>query len=71
MKQSGGAGQFGEVYLRIEPLERGAGFEFVDAVKGGTIPGQFMPAVEKGVRSSWPAASLPGYPAGGPARGRL
>ena len=51
-KQSGGAGQFGEVYLRVEPLERGAGFEFVDAVKGGTIPGQFMPAVEKGVRAA-------------------
>ena len=48
-KQSGGAGQFGEVYLKIEPLERGAGFEFVDAVKGGVIPGVFMPAVEKGV----------------------
>ncbi|MFZ8283946.1 hypothetical protein ACO1KS_14210, partial [Staphylococcus aureus] len=47
-KQSGGAGQFGEVYLRVEPLARGAGFEFVDAVKGGTIPGPFMPAVEKG-----------------------
>jgi elongation factor G len=47
-KQSGGAGQFGEVYLKIEPLERGAGFEFVDHVKGGVIPGVFMPAVEKG-----------------------
>jgi hypothetical protein len=51
-KQSGGAGQFGEVHLRVEPLARGAGFEFVDAVKGGTIPGQFMPAVEKGVRQA-------------------
>ncbi|MFN0186783.1 MAG: elongation factor G, partial [Aquabacterium sp.] len=47
-KQSGGAGQFGEVFLRIEPLQRGAGFEFIDQVKGGTIPGQFIPAVEKG-----------------------
>ncbi|MDI7065625.1 elongation factor G, partial [Klebsiella pneumoniae] len=45
-KQTGGAGQFGEVMLRVEPLPRGAGFEFVDAVKGGAIPGQFMPAVE-------------------------
>lgn len=49
-KQTGGAGQFGEVFLRIEPLARGAGFEFVDQVKGGTIPGQYIPAVEKGVR---------------------
>jgi elongation factor G len=48
-KQTGGAGQFGEVYLRIEPLPRGGGFEFADEVKGGTIPNQFIPAVEKGV----------------------
>lgn len=61
-KQSGGAGQFGEVYLRIEPLDRGAGFEFVDAVKGGTIPGQFMPAVEKGVRSALASGVIAGYP---------
>jgi len=61
-KQSGGAGQFGEVYLRIEPLARGAGFEFVDAVKGGTIPGQFMPAVEKGVRSALASGVIAGYP---------
>ncbi len=49
-KQTGGAGQFGEVYLRVEPLPRGSGFEFVDDVVGGAIPGQFIPAVEKGVR---------------------
>ena len=61
-KQSGGAGQFGEVYLRIEPLARGAGFEFVDAVKGGTIPGQFMPAVEKGVRSALESGVVSGNP---------
>jgi elongation factor G len=61
-KQSGGAGQFGEVYLRIEPLPRGAGFEFVDAVKGGTIPGQFMPAVEKGVRSALATGVISGHP---------
>ena len=61
-KQSGGAGQFGEVYLRVEPLARGAGFEFIDAVKGGTIPGQFMPAVEKGVRSALETGVVAGYP---------
>jgi elongation factor G len=61
-KQSGGAGQFGEVFLRIEPLPRGAGFEFVDAVKGGTIPGQFMPAVEKGVREVLQSGAIAGYP---------
>ncbi len=61
-KQSGGAGQFGEVYLRIEPLARGAGFEFVDQVKGGTIPGQFIPAVEKGVREVLEHGVIAGYP---------
>jgi elongation factor G len=49
-KQTGGRGQFGEVHLRVRPRERGQGFNFVDAVKGGTIPNQFIPAVEKGVR---------------------
>ncbi len=62
-KQSGGAGQFGEVHLRIEPRERGAGFEFVDAVKGGVIPGVFMPAVEKGVRQALEGGVVAGYPA--------
>ena len=61
-KQSGGAGQFGEVFLRIEPLERGAGFEFTDEVKGGTIPSVFIPAVEKGVRSVLESGFLAGYP---------
>ncbi len=61
-KQSGGAGQFGEVYLRIEPLPRGAGFEFVDQVKGGTIPGQFIPAVEKGVREVLATGAISGNP---------
>ena len=61
-KQTGGAGQFGEVYLRVEPLPRGAGFEFVDAVKGGTIPGQFIPAVEKGVREVLVHGAIAGYP---------
>ncbi|MEL1263702.1 elongation factor G [Pseudoxanthomonas putridarboris] len=61
-KQTGGAGQFGEVFLRIEPLPRGGGFEFVDEVKGGTIPGQFMPAVEKGVRQVLSGGAIAGYP---------
>lgn len=61
-KQTGGAGQFGEVFLRIEPLPRGGGFEFVDEVKGGTIPGQFLPAVEKGVRQVLAAGAVAGYP---------
>lgn len=61
-KQTGGAGQFGEVSLRVEPLERGRGFEFVDAVKGGTIPGQFMPAVEKGVRQALEQGTVAGFP---------
>lgn len=60
-KQSGGAGQFGEVHLRIEPRERGEGFEFVDAVKGGVIPGVFMPAVEKGVRQALADGVVAGY----------
>ncbi len=60
-KQTGGAGQFGEVFLRVEPLARGSGFEFVDAVKGGTIPGQFIPAVEKGVRQVLQGGAVAGY----------
>jgi elongation factor G len=60
-KQSGGAGQFGEVHLRIEPKERGEGFEFVDAVKGGVIPGVFMAAVEKGVRQGLEGGVVAGY----------
>ncbi len=61
-KQSGGAGQFGEVMLRVEPLARGAGIEFVDIVKGGAIPGVFMAAVEKGVRQALAEGVVAGYP---------
>jgi elongation factor G len=61
-KQTGGAGQFGEVYLKIEPLPRGAGFEFVDSVKGGAIPNQFIPSVEKGVRAVLDTGFIAGFP---------
>jgi elongation factor G len=61
-KQSGGAGQFGEVFLRVEPMERGGGFEFVDEVKGGVIPGAFIPAVEKGVRQAMSLGAVAGFP---------
>ncbi|MDM0027829.1 elongation factor G [Variovorax saccharolyticus] len=61
-KQTGGAGQFGEVFLRIEPLARGSGFEFADEVKGGAIPYQFIPAVEKGVREVLVSGAIAGYP---------
>jgi elongation factor G len=61
-KQTGGAGQFGEVFLRVEPLPRGTGFEFVDAVVGGAIPNQFIPAVEKGVRQVLDGGAVAGYP---------
>jgi elongation factor G len=61
-KQTGGAGQFGEVFLRVEPLPRGSGFQFADEVKGGAIPHNFMPAVEKGVRQAMEEGVLAGYP---------
>ena len=61
-KQTGGAGQFGEVFLRVEPLDRGAGFQFVDEVKGGVIPNQFLPAIEKGVRQAMENGAVAGYP---------
>src|SRR6201996_8860751 len=61
-KQTGGHGQFGDCKLRIEPLPRGSGFEFVDDIFGGAIPRQFVPAVEKGVQESAARGSLAGYP---------
>ncbi len=61
-KQTGGAGQFGEVFLRVEPLPRDEGFEFVNKVVGGTIPSQFIPAVEKGVRDVLDHGAISGHP---------
>jgi elongation factor G len=61
-KQTGGAGQFGEVFLKVEPLPRGSGFEFVDEVVGGSIPGQYIPAVEKGVRQVLSGGAVTGHP---------
>ena len=61
-KQTGGAGQFGEVFLKIAPLPRGEGFQFVDEVKGGVIPGQFIPAIEKGVLQAMDEGFIAGYP---------
>ncbi|MEA2932195.1 MAG: elongation factor [Actinomycetota bacterium] len=61
-KQTGGHGQFGVAYLRVEPLERGGGFEFVDKIVGGSIPRQFIPAVEKGVAETMVTAGVFGYP---------
>ena len=62
IRQSGGRGQYGDVWLRIEPLERGKGYEFVDAIKGGIIPSEFIPAVDKGVREAMEKGILAGYP---------
>ena len=62
VKQSGGRGQYGHVVLKIEPQEPGKGFEFVDAIKGGTVPREYIPAVEKGMRETLPNGVLAGYP---------
>ncbi len=61
-KQSGGHGQYGHVHLRLEPLKRGSGFEFVDEIVGGVVPGKFIPAVEKGVVETMKDGVLAGYP---------
>ena len=61
-KQSGGRGQYGHVYLRVEPQERGKGFEFVDAIKGGVVPREYIPAVEKGVVEAMGSGIIAGYP---------
>ncbi|MDH2915709.1 MAG: elongation factor G [Gallionella sp.] len=61
-KQTGGRGQFGHVWIKMEPNETGKGFEFVDAIKGGTVPREFIPAVEKGLRETLPSGVLAGFP---------
>jgi len=62
VKQSGGKGQYGHVWLIMEPNEAGKGFEFVDQIKGGTVPREFIPAVEKGLRETIPSGVLAGFP---------
>jgi len=62
IRQTGGRGQYGHVYLKVEPQQPGTGFEFVDAIKGGTVPREYIPAVEKGVREALENGPLAGYP---------
>ena len=61
-KQSGGRGQYGDVWIRLEPNETGAGFEFVDEIKGGVVPQEYRPAVEKGIRETLEGGVIAGYP---------
>ena len=62
VKQSGGRGQFGHVWLKVEPNETGKGFEFIDAIKGGSVPREFIPAVKKGLEDTLPNGVLAGFP---------
>jgi elongation factor G len=62
VKQSGGRGQYGHVWLKVEPNETGKGFEFVDAIKGGSVPREFIPAVKKGLEDTLPNGVLAGFP---------
>ena len=62
IKQSGGRGQYGHVWLKMEPNEQGKGYEFVDAIKGGTVPREYIPAVDKGLKESLPNGVLAGFP---------
>jgi elongation factor G len=62
IKQSGGRGQYGDVWLKVEPNEAGKGFEFIDAIKGGSVPREYIPAVEKGLKETLPAGVLAGFP---------
>ncbi len=62
IKQSGGRGQYGDVWLKLEPNEAGKGFEFIDAIKGGSVPREYIPAVERGLKETLPAGVLAGFP---------
>jgi len=62
VRQSGGRGQYGHVWLRVEPLEQGAGYEFVNEIAGGVVPKEFIPAVDKGVQEQMESGVLAGYP---------
>ncbi len=62
IKQSGGRGQYGHVWLKVEPQEAGKGFEFVDAIKGGSVPREYIPAVQKGIEDTIPNGVLAGFP---------
>ncbi len=61
-KQSGGRGQYGHVHIRLQPLQKGGGYEFVDDIKGGVIPREFIPAVDKGIQDAMQAGVVAGYP---------
>jgi elongation factor G len=62
IKQSGGRGQYGHVWLKVEPNEAGKGYEFIDAIKGGTVPREYIPAVDKGLQETLPNGVLAGFP---------
>jgi elongation factor G len=62
VKQSGGRGQYGHVWIRLEPNEAGKGYEFIDAIKGGVVPREYIPAVDKGLRDAVGSGVLAGYP---------
>ncbi|MDX1647566.1 MAG: elongation factor G [Longimicrobiales bacterium] len=61
-KQSGGRGQFGDCWIRLKPLPRGSGYEFIDSIKGGVIPGKYVPSVDKGIREAAERGIVAGYP---------
>ena len=71
MRQSGGRGQFGDVWIRVEPLERGKGFEFVNGVVGGSVPKEYIRPTEEGIRETLENGVIAGYPDGGRARHAL